>query len=46
MIADENAVCEECGNHDALEIGEHRLCADCVILAGSACAGSTSEDEG
>jgi hypothetical protein len=31
--------CARCGNFDALEIGGEFLCADCVALAGCACAG-------
>jgi hypothetical protein len=37
--------CDECGNFGALEIGGRKLCADCVTLAGSACAGSASDDK-
>jgi hypothetical protein len=40
----EDVACDECGNFGALEIGDHRLCAECVTLAGSACAGSAAED--
>jgi hypothetical protein len=40
----EHAVCEECGNFGALEIGDHNLCAECATLAGSACTGSPSDD--
>ena len=42
----EDAACDECGNFGALEIGDHILCAECVTLAGSACAGSPSDDDG
>jgi len=42
--ANEDAACEECGNFGALEIGERKLCADCVSLAGSSCAGSAEKD--
>ena len=41
----EDAPCDECGSFGALEIGEHKLCAECVALAGSACAGSASDAE-
>jgi len=44
--ANEDAACDECGSFGALEIGDHRLCAECVTLAGSACAGSPSDDGG
>jgi hypothetical protein len=44
IVADENVVCDECGNFGASEIGERKLCADCVTLAGSACAGSTTDE--
>jgi hypothetical protein len=40
----ENVTCDECGNFGALEIGERKLCADCVTLAGSGCAGSPAEE--
>jgi hypothetical protein len=40
----EDGVCAECGNFGALEIGERKLCAECFTLAGSACAGSASDD--
>ena len=43
---DAGAVCEKCGNFGALEIGERKLCADCVTLASSSCAGSADEDGG
>jgi hypothetical protein len=44
IVTDENTVCDECGNFGALEIGGRKLCADCVILAGSSCAGSAADD--
>jgi hypothetical protein len=44
IIADENAVCEHCGQSGAQEIGRHLLCADCVTQAGCNCAGGDSED--
>jgi hypothetical protein len=37
-------ICDECGRFGASEIGGHKLCAECVTLAGSACAGSASDD--
>jgi len=40
----EAAACDECGSFGALEIGDHKLCAECVTLAGSACAGSPDDD--
>jgi len=40
----EDAVCEGCGSFGALEIGTRKLCAECVTLAGSACAGSAKDD--
>jgi hypothetical protein len=40
---EENAVCTECGNFGALEIGGQKLCAECVTLAGSGCAGASDE---
>jgi hypothetical protein len=43
--ANENTACDKCGNFGALEIAGRKLCADCVTLAGSACAGSASDDE-
>jgi hypothetical protein len=43
--ANENAACDECGNFGALEIRDGKLCADCMTLAGSSCAGS-SDDNG
>lgn len=45
-LADEAAACDECGSFGALEIGARKLCAECVTLAGSACAGSPSDDGG
>ena len=42
-IVEENTACDECGNFGAQEIGDHKLCADCVVLAGSACAGSPDD---
>jgi hypothetical protein len=35
----EEAACERCGSFEALEIGGHTLCADCIGLAGCGCAG-------
>jgi hypothetical protein len=35
----DDVACEECGNFGAQEIGDRKLCADCVTLAGSSCAG-------
>lgn len=40
---DGNQSCDACGNYGAQEIGDRQLCAECVILAGSACGGSSSE---
>ena len=40
----EDVACDECGSFGALEIGDLKLCAECVTLAGSACAGSASDD--
>jgi hypothetical protein len=37
--ANKAATCELCGSFDALEIGDRKLCAECVMLAGSSCAG-------
>jgi hypothetical protein len=34
-----HAGCDRCGSFDTHEIGDHMLCADCVILAASSCAG-------
>jgi len=42
--ANEDVACDECGNFGALEIGDRKLCAECVTLAGSSCAGSLTED--
>jgi len=39
-----DATCDECGNFGTLEIGDHKLCAECVTLAGSSCAGSAEKD--
>lgn len=41
----EDAVCEHCGSFDAMEFAGKILCTDCIQLAGSACAGSRSDDE-
>ncbi|MDD5139200.1 MAG: hypothetical protein PHY43_02940 [Verrucomicrobiales bacterium] len=46
ILPAEKSQCDECGNFGALEIGDRRLCTDCVTLAGSACAGSTADDGG
>lgn len=43
-MADEAAVCDVCGRYGAQEIGDRSLCADCVTLAGSACAGSAETE--
>jgi hypothetical protein len=40
----EDAACDECGNFGAREIGDRKLCDECVTLAGSACAGSLGDD--
>jgi len=40
----EDTVCDKCGTFGALEIADRKLCAECVTLAGSACAGSSSDD--
>jgi hypothetical protein len=37
--ANDDVACEECGNFGAQEIGDLKLCADCLTLAGSSCAG-------
>jgi hypothetical protein len=39
----EDAACERCGSFDVLEIAGKILCADCVALAGCACAGHGEE---
>lgn len=33
-----DALCEECGAHEAHEMGGRWLCADCLQIAGSSCA--------
>jgi hypothetical protein len=35
--------CERCGSFDVLEFAGKLLCAECVALAGSSCAGSSTE---
>jgi hypothetical protein len=39
-----DAACDECGNFGALEIGDRKLCLECVALAGSSCAGSAADE--
>jgi hypothetical protein len=34
--------CERCGSFDVMEIAGKFLCAECVALAGSSCAGSST----
>jgi hypothetical protein len=41
-----NEACESCGSFEALDIAGKFLCADCVALAGSSCAGTPETDEG
>jgi hypothetical protein len=43
-VADEKVKCDGCGNFDAQEIADRFLCADCVTLAGSSCAGGGDEN--
>jgi hypothetical protein len=45
VTAGESAACAACGSFDAWEIGDRKLCADCITLAGSACGGSASDDD-
>jgi hypothetical protein len=45
IASGENPPCDECGSFGAVEIGDHRLCPDCVVLAGSACAGSADDPD-
>jgi hypothetical protein len=33
------AACETCGGHEVVELAGRYLCADCISVAGSACAG-------
>jgi hypothetical protein len=35
--------CERCGSFDVMEIAGKFLCAECVALAGSSCACSSTE---
>jgi len=43
IVADEKAACDECGNFEAMEIGGKLLCADCLSVSGSSCAGSPDD---
>jgi|GEM_PF-4275203 len=38
--------CQKCGRFDAIEFGEHFLCADCIVEAGCACAEREEPDSG
>jgi hypothetical protein len=38
------SICENCGNFDPREIADKFLCAECVILAGSSCAGGGDDE--
>ena len=42
--AENDRACEKCGRYDAIEMGEHFLCGDCIAQAGCACAESETED--
>jgi hypothetical protein len=37
------AACESCGGHEVVEMAGKFLCAECVAVAGSACAGPVDE---
>jgi hypothetical protein len=37
--AEDDGVCERCGNPEALEIAGKFLCSDCIAQAGCGCAG-------
>jgi hypothetical protein len=39
------SICENCGNFDAQKIADKILCAECVTLAGSSCAGGNDDKE-
>jgi hypothetical protein len=40
------SVCEVCGNFEALEFGDRRICADCYQNSGSCCAGTCDQVDG
>jgi len=43
---DDNLVCDECGRHGALDLGERKLCPDCHAACGSCCPEFGKEKQG
>jgi hypothetical protein len=42
--ADDDNVCEHCGNPEALEIAGKWLCLNCIAEAGCGCGGAADEE--